>query len=232
MIEVLRAKPVKAKNIKDGVFEIKKNTPIQICKENNSHKLHIIEKDEKEDCYISSTFHDDSFAMVGNEFCLNFLSDPKKVDISYYYFSVSGKSIVYLYDMKKTFAGIDVLMNLIEQWTSSIKDAKYCIDQLDSYSLNPCSDIHIGVLTENNAVDRRTRELKPILHPEPLSEKIPEYQIKKQQASSASRISQAKILAGFDEGKVTILGSTYKYDVRLFTNKTHEMLFFDGILER
>lgn len=232
MLDTLRAKPVKENLIIDGIIELRKNQPILICEKNNSHKMCIYEEKEKESCLISSTFTDESCAMIGKEFHLNFLSDPKRVDISYYYFSVNGQARVYLYDMKKTFAGIDVLIKLIEQWKSSIIDAEFCVNKLDGYAISSCSDIHIGVITEENAVERRKRELQPILHPEPLADGIPEYLRKKRQASDAIRISQEKVLNGFDEGKVTICGITYEYDVRLFNDKKHEMLFVDGVLKK
>lgn len=230
MIENLRAKRVKEKHLKDNVFELTKNTPVQINKENNLHAAHIHEEDEDEDCFIRSQFCDESCAMICKEFCLNFLKDPKKVDLSYYYFSEDKKAIVYLYDMKKTFAGIDVIIHLIEQWQSSIGDAKYCVDTV-AYKLTD-SDIHIGVITENNDTERRNNELQSILHPETLPDGIPSFVKSQRKADTADQIARAKILTGFDKGKVTIGGITYDYDVRTFVDKKHNMYFKNGLLEQ
>ena len=231
MLENLRAKPLKQRQIVDGVFELKPNQPIQICKQNNSVIAHLYEEKEQENCNILSSISDESSAVICKEFCLNFLNNSKKVDLSYYYFSESVQAIVYLYDMKKTFAGIDVLIHLVEQWKSSIIDAKYCIEKTEKYTFDPAADIHLGVITEDNDVERRNRELEAILHPTPPPQKLPSYLKQQHQADQANRMSIAKILVGFDEGKVTIGGITYIYDIRTFNNKRCDMYFNDGCLE-
>ena len=231
MLENLRAKALKEKNLTGNTFELEKNKPIQICKNNNSHIAHLYEEKENEECNIHSTFNDESFAIICKEFYLNFYDDPKKADLSYYYFSEQGKAIVYLYDLKKTFAGIDVLIHLVEQWKSSIIDAKYCVDKTEKWTLDCVADIHLGVITEDDDVDRRKRELEPILHPAPTSDKLPSYILKQHYADNADKIAQAKILAGLDEGKVSIGGIAYEYDLRTFNDKHHSMHFIDGCLE-
>lgn len=227
----LRAEPVKGHEINGGVFELKKNTPKLIGKENNPHTAHIREETEDEDCFIHSHFRDEAFAIICKEFYLNFYKDPKRVDLSYYYFSEDKNAAAYLYDMKKTFAGLDVIIHLVEQWKSSICDAKYCVDKTETYQL-AYPGIHIGVITEHNDTERRRRELQPILHPEPIPEDLPSFIKSKRRANTADRISKAKILDGFDEGKVTIGGITYDYDVRTFIDKEHHMYFKDGVLEQ
>lgn len=230
MTGILRAEPVKGREINDGVFELQKNTPKLIGKKNNSHTARLHEETEDEDCFIHSQFRDEAFAMICKEFYLNFLKDPKKVDLSYYYFSEDKTVRVYLYDMKKTFAGLDVMIHLAEQWRSSIYDAKYCVAKTETYQLED-SDIHIGVITENNDTERRVRELQPVLHPEPPSEGVSSFMKSKRMAATADQVAKAKILAGFDEGKVTIGGITYVYDVRTFVNKQHHMYFNNGLLK-
>ena len=230
MIENLRAKPIKNENIENGIFDLKKNTPVQINKENNFHIAHIHEENENEDCFIHSKFCDDAFAMICKEFYLNFYTNPKKVDISYYYFAEDKTATVYLYDMKKTFAGIDSIINLIEQWKSSICDAKYCMSKTDIYQLTD-SNIHIGVITEDNDTERRNNELRPILHPESLPNELPSFVKSQHRADTAGQLAKAKILAGFDIGKVTIDGITYDYDIRTFVEKKHDMYFNNGLLE-
>ena len=93
------------------------------------------------------------------------------------------------------------------------------------------NDIQIGVITENNDVERRHRELQKILHPEPISTKLPQYMQHQRKADLSDNISKAKLLKGFDEGKVTIDGVTYNYDVREFINQKHHMYFDNGQLE-
>lgn len=229
MIENLRAKPVKKNELANGVFQIKKNTPKQIDKTHNFHIAHIHEDAENEDVYIQSTFNDDSFALICNEFYLNFIESPKRVDISYYYFSENNKVNIYLYDMKKTFAGIDDMISLVEQWKSSIVDAEYCIRKLEQYEI---INICLGVITEDNATERRIRELNDILQPEEVeSIKIPDFMKRQRRADTTHILAMRKILIGFDAGEVTIHGHTYKYDIREFVNKKHDMLFSDGILK-
>lgn len=223
----MRATKVKEKEINGNTFELTKNTPKQIDKENNSHIAHIHEDGENEDVYIHSQFDDDAFAMIGNEFYLNFLKLPKKVDISYYYFALDSKVSIFLYDMKKTFAGKNDIINLIEQWKSSIIDAKYCIMKLDDYEI---SNIKIGVITEENDAERRKRELQPILHPDVISRNIPSFIKSNRKANISYIIPQAMLLKGFDEGKVTICGDTYEFDIREFDDKKHHMYFVNGVL--
>ena len=231
MIENLRAKPVKEKDLKDNIFELKNNTPMQINKENNLHVAHIHEENEDEDCFIYSQFCDKSFAMICKEFYLNFQKNPKRVDFSYYYFSEDNTAIVYLYDMKKTLAGNDVIFHLIEQWKSSICDAKYCVKKTEYHKLEDFN-IHIGVITENNDTERRKNELQSILYPESLPDVLPSFVKSQHMADTADQIAKAKILSDFDKGKVTIDGFTYYYDVRTFVAKKHNMYFNNGLLEQ
>lgn len=231
MIERLRAKTVKKKEIENNIFNLKTNTPKLINKSNNSHIAYIHETKEAEKVdehlFIHSKFTDDATAMVGNEFCSNFLDNPKKVDMSYYYFSSDKKVTVYLYDMKKTFAGIDVIIHLIEQWKGSIADAKSFMEQLEDYEI---SHIQIGLITEDNDIERRKREIEPILNSNKHQENIPSFMVHQYRADNANNIAKAKILKGVIDGKVTIRGFTYNYDVREFINKKHDMYFEDGIL--
>ena len=211
-----------------------KNTPKQIDKNNNTHTAHIHEYNESEDIdenlYVHSYFNDEATAFICREFCLNFHRDPKRVDFSYYYFSETNKASIYLYDMKKTFAGIEVIIHLIEQWKSSLVDAIYCIGKLEKYEIQ---DIHIGIITENNDIQRRKKEINLILHNEALEsyKNVSSSVQSKRNASRSDIIAKAKLLKGFDEGKVEICGVTYQYDVRLFHEKNHHMSFVDGILE-
>ena len=206
----LRAAKVKSKDLDNGVFILQKNTPKLIDKDNNEHIARIDEQKEDEVIFIYSKFDDDSSAMIGNEFCLNFLKDSQKTDFSYYYFSKDKKVIVYLYDMKKTFAGIDVIIHLIEQWQNSIRTANYCIGELQNYEI---SDIYIGVITENDDFERRIKEIEPIMKVQKNHNKLLSFMQSKHSADNYDKIKKAKILAGFLEGKITILGNTYKYDV-------------------
>jgi len=236
MINNLRAKPVKVKEINNDIFELIKNRPRQINKNNNSHIAHLYEDKEDEHLYLHSKFNDEACAMLCHEFYLNFVEQPKKVDLSYYYFSEKNfseknKVSVYLYDLKKTFSGIDVMIDLIEQWKSSLIDAKYCIDKLDEYEIQ---DIHVGVITENNKIECRKQDLDLILHPDSLecNRNVSSSVQSKRNASTSDIIAKAKILKGFDEGKVELCGVTYQYDIRLFHEKKHDMSFVDGILEK
>lgn len=231
VLENLRARKIKSKELKGNLLELTKNDPRLINSSDNNHIAYIFEKQESEYCFIRSCFDDDSSAMIGNEFCLNFMKDPKKVDLSYYYFN-KNESIVYLYDIKKTFVNIDVILHLYEQWKSSIQDAMYCMSKIDGFSINN-DNIHIGVITEENNVEKRNDILREYLNPqEPSSpNNVPSFIKSKYKANKIDLISKAKVLDGFDEGKVTISGVTYKFDVRIFdSDKRHYMYFKNGIL--
>lgn len=230
MTYVLRATPVKRQEIKNGIFELIKNTPRQISKRNNAHTAHVREETEAEDCFIHSQFSDEAFAVICKEFYLSSSKKPKRVDLSYYYFAEDKTAAVYLYDIKKTFAGLHTMIRLVEQWKSSICDAKCCLDKTDAYHLADPLDIRLGVITENNDTERRNRELKPVLHPEPLPAGLSSFLKSKRMAATADQISKAKLLTGFDEGKVTIDGITYDYDVRTLIDKRHHMYFNNGVL--
>lgn len=225
----LRTTKVKSKNLDNGVFILQKNNPILIDKDNNEHIARIDEQKEGETVFIHSEFDDDSSAMIGNEFCLNFLKNSQKVDFSYYYFSEDKKVIVYLYDMKKTFAGLDVIIHLIEQWQNSIRTAYYCIGELQNYEI---SAICIGVITEDNNVERRIKEIEPILEVKKNFDRLPSFMQSKYNADNFDKIKKAKILAGFLDGEITILGNTYKYNVIMFDdNKECNIYFNNGILQ-
>lgn len=231
MTDILQAAPVKRQEIKDGIFELRKNTPRRTSKRNNSHTALLREEEEDENCFIHSQFCDGAFAVICKEFYLSSPKKPKRVDLSYYYFSEDKTASVYLYDIKKTFAGLHTMIRLVEQWKSSICDAKCCLDKTGLYQLTH-PGIRIGVITENDDIERRRRELQPVLHPEPVPEGLSSFLKSKRMAATADQVAKAKLLAGFDEGNVTIDGVTYDYDVRIFTNKEHHMYFNNGVLER
>ena len=86
-------------------------------------------------------------------------------------------------------------------------------------------------VTQNLGWSQRNRDLQPLIHPTPSPQELPHYLMLQHQADQAIQISQAKILTGFDEGKVTICGITYVYDIRTFNKKQHDMHFTDGRLE-
>jgi hypothetical protein len=229
-LDNLRATKVKLKDLNNnGVFNLQKNTPKMIDKNNNKHIARIDEEKEQEVIFIHSEFDDESAAMIGNEFCLNFLKNSQKTDFSYYYFSEDKKVIVYLYDMKKTFAGIDVIIHLIEQWQNSIRTACYCIDELQCYKL---SAICIGVITEDNDCERRTKEIESIMEVKKNLDRLPSFMQSQYYANNYDKIKKAKIFDGFLDGKITILGNTYEYSVITFDdNKECHLYFHNGILK-
>ena len=50
-------------------------------------------------------------------------------------------------------------------------------------------------------------------------------------ADNTTNAILAKKLSGFLEGKITINGHTYKYDIRKFVDKKHDMYFNEDILK-
>lgn len=224
MIDGLRATPLKDKWIKDNTFTLEKNRPIQIDYKHNNVTLLIKEEDLNEELRIHSHFNDTESAIVGNEFCLNFLKDPKKVDMTYVFITQEKNVNIYLYDMKKTFAGINTILKLIDQWKSSINTMQYCINQLDGYTI---SSINIGVITEDDDFERRKREIEEILSKANVSipQNVSSFIKSKYSANNVENMKKAKILKGFPEGQVTINNHTYHYDVRLFIDQKYDMFF-------
>lgn len=231
MIEELRATKLKPKEIKNNAFILQQNQPKQIDFKHNNVILLIKEEKENEELFIHSSFDGDEFAIIGKEYCLNFMNNPPKVDLTYIFMTKEKKAIIYLYDMKKTFAGVDVVLKLIEQWTSSISTVQYCIEQLEEYEI---SVINIGVITENDAVERRHREITDILSKAkaPMPIDMPSFMKSKYSADNVEYEKRAKILDGFLDGKVTIKDHTYNYDVRTFINKKFDMFFDNGIIRQ
>ena len=234
MIENTRATTVKNKELKDNVFELIKNTPKQINNKNNLHiaYLHEVKLNEgvDEHLYIHSIFHDEAYAIICNEFRLNLMDNAKTVDMSYYYFGANNLVNVYLYDLKKTLSGIDVIYKLVLQWESSIEDSEYCVKKITKHKLKKES-IYLGVITENNDINDRNNNLNDLFQKVEISGKVPSSVQSKQRRNIADYIIMAKRLKGFDEGKVTIDGVTYEYDVREFVNQKHDMYFEDGRLK-
>ncbi len=228
MISNIRAKHPKANEIINNRYELAKNKLIQIDSTYNNCTFYIHERSENESLLIHSSINDKSDIIIGNEFQLNFIENSKKVDLSLMHLSTNKKVTIYLYDMKKTFAGIDTIIKLIEQWKQSIIDMEYCVSKLDAYSI---SSIQIGVVTEDNDIERRRREILPILNNDTQSDSVPSFIKSKHNASKSSNIAKAKVLEGFLDGNITIRGVTYKYDIRIFQQKKCHMYFNDGILQ-
>jgi hypothetical protein len=234
MIDNLRAKPVRKGELKEDVFELRPNTPKLINKENNSHIAYLHEEKLNEGVdehlYIHSIFHDEAYAIICNEFKLNLMDNAKTVDMSYYYFGTNNPVNVYLYDLKKTLSGIDVIYKLVLQWESSIEDSEYCVKKITKCELKK-ENIYLGVITENNDINDRNNNLNDLFQKVEISEEVPSSVQSKQRRNIANYIIMAKRLKGFDEGKVTIDGVTYEYDVREFVNQKHDMYFEDGQLK-
>ncbi len=234
MIDNLRAKPVRKKELKEDVFELLKNTPKQINKANNSHiaYLHEVKSNDgvDEHLYIYSQFDDEAYAIICNEFELNFMDNAKTVDMSYYYFGTNNPVNVYLYDLKKALSGIDVIYKLVLQWESCIEDSEYCVKKITKHELNK-KNIYLGVITENNDINSRNNNLNDLFQKAEISKEVPSSVQSKQRRNIADYIIMAKRLKGFDEGKVTIDGVTYNYDVREFINQKYHMYFDNGQLK-
>lgn len=229
MIDGLRAAKLKPKEIKDNFFILEKNKPKQINFEHNDVILLIKEEETNEELFIHSSFAGDEFAIIGKEYCLNFKNDPPKVDLTYIFMTKEKEAIIYLYDMKKTFAGIDVILKLIEQWKSSISTAEYCMEQLDGYEI---AMINIGVITENDDIERRNREINHIFSKAEVPQKMSSFMKSKYLADNAEYFKKAQILTGFLDGQVTIRNCTYNYDIKIFTEKKFDMFFDNGIIRK
>lgn len=229
IIDTSRAKPVYEKDLVDSMLVLKKNTLKRLKCRNNNHIMRIDEEKENETLFIHSTLLNNEEVIIGNEFSLNFIENPKKVDLTYIFLSQDHKAIIYLYDMKKTLAGQDVILHLIEQWRSSIDDAEYCIKKLEEYEL---VEIRLGVITENNDTDRRKRELESLLTPTKSTPATPSFMVAKHSLNIAHKIPLINILSAFLKGKVTLNGHTYEYDIRNFIDKKHDMYFTSGTLNK
>ncbi len=227
IIDTSRAKKVYEKDLVDSMLVLKKNKLKWLERRNNNHIIRIDEENENETLFIHSTLSNNEDVIIGNEFSLDFIKDPKKVDLTYIFLSQDHKAIVYLYDMKKTLAGQEVILHLIDQWRSSIDEAEYCVKKLEDYEL---VEIRLGVITENNDTERRKRELKSLLTPPKDIPKLPSFVAAKHSSYTASKIPIIEKLSDFLQGKVTLYGHTYEYDIRNFIDKKHDMYFISGTL--
>lgn len=248
MIENIKAKPIKPKNISpDKTYKLQKNNQRQINQNNNECVILVVEDKEKEILKIVSNMIGEEFAIIGSELALiNLYDPPKSVDLSYFAFipeekyteinkddKKTFKIIVYLYDMKKSFQGTDVIMHLIEQWKSSYKQTIPYMDSL-SDAINICDDIEykIGVVTENYDPDRLYREI----HGE--YERKPDFGgflEKMYNATQSQKIKKESLIEDFFKRKTCIDGKWFDIDVRLFDKKendysSHTMIFEHGIL--
>lgn len=237
MIEELRATRPKANDRSSKLCTLKKNTPVIIDKNFNSYKLLLYENKAEEGVdeklYIESTFNDDSFALVTEEYKINVLKNSKAPDFSYYYFKSNNNMIVYLYDLKKTLVGLDTIIHLVDQWTMGIATAKSCEVILNANHNNyALEDIHIGVVTENDDAEKRKRDLDILKkQSEMLKDKaIPEFVINMHKADLASDIQKIKILQRFEDGYMEFEGKNIKFDVRVFVNNEYTLKFTDGVL--
>ena len=231
MITVPSVPFVKQKDIRGGVYVLKNNSPVQINCQLNMIAVQLHETKENEYCDIYSTFSDGAAAMIAKEFFRNDFPQLKKVDLFYFYFSEKKIASVYLYDLKKAFVGNDTIIHLIEQWTSSICNSAWYISQLeDSYCLYP-ANIHLGVITEDNDDERRRRELRQLQEDVAPSGELNSFTVHKRLAHKGQLLKKKKLLEDAIEGKVTINGNMYVFDIRTFEGKQHQMYFVDGALQ-
>ena len=231
MITVPGVPFVKQNDIRDGVFVLKNNTPVQINCQLNNVAVQLHETKEDEYCDIHSTFSDGAAAVVAKEFYQKKFPQAKKVDLFYFYFSEEKMASVYLYDFKKAFVGNNTIIHIIDQWASSIDNSNWFISKLeDSYCLYP-ANIHIGVITEVNDDERRRRELCQLQEGAALSGDLYNFTVHKRMAHQGQLLKKKKLLEDAIEGKVTINGNLYQFDIRTFEGKQHQMYFVDGALQ-
>ena len=232
---LLGARRIKLKELNAGWFKLDNNSPIIVDSRENTYVLFFAEdagNGESLCCNIVSYISDKAKAIIGKEIYLVNLSNKKRVDLSYYYFSENQDVTIYLYDVKRTFAGINTMLDLIAQWESSLNIFRTCLQDATGIFSLADSNIHFGVITKNNDTERRIRELTPILYPEEVPENLPSFIISKHAADMAENKRKALVLKGFDENRVMIDGIAFEYDVRTFDdNNIHKIKFNDGELQ-
>jgi len=233
MIDGLRAKKLKAAEISKGEYILTKNSPKMIDKGSNKCRGILIEEEQDEKLRILSIFNDDSFALIAHEYTLNFFDQSKAADFFYLYFGEDTKIVSYIYDLKKTLAGIEVIVHLVEQWKMGIATAKACEALLrykgTGYVLD-YENIHIGVITENDDIERRKRDVEDLRKKMVTVSNIAQFVIHMHKANTVSVNSKLKVLEEFEAGYIMFDGKKYDFDIKRFVNQEYTFNFCDGKL--
>lgn len=223
-------------NVQNGVCVISKNKKyiVKFYDENIIFQIH--EKDSRNDvdeiAYIESTLKENEWYYIGNECCSNILQEPKKVDLTYIFFSdATHVARCYCYDLKKTLGKRNVILKLVKQWQYALNHSNMVVNSLLHYQIE---NQFVGVITENN--DRATL-LSEINKLKPLNElknpKLPEFLVSKNKTQNIQNNEELKILVDFYNGKALLNNKYYKIDIRVFQlaeNPTYTMHFDSGIL--
>lgn len=222
-------------NIKNGFYEIKKNQKYvrKYSDDNIDFKIVEIDNGVSEVIYIKSCLAPDEWYFIGNEYCLNLLEKPKKVDLNYIFFSDSTHTAIsYSIDFKKTLGGKDVILKLIQQWTCALLYANIILLALNDYKMGTS---HVGVITENNdreylkrTIDALKKDIGPDGSVNPL---MPAFLIDKNATQNIPNKRELKILEDFYDGKVYINNQCYNIDIRTMTNSTYTLQFNSGVLQ-
>lgn len=216
--------------------ELKKNKPFLIFSKDSGVIFSINEQDEENDVYevlnISSKISNDDCALIGYEYKNPLVKAPKAADMIYIHFSKTNEiAQVYVYDLKRSLGGKDIILKLIYQLEDSLIHAKNIVASLKKYS----GVYTIGVVTES--YDRKKLEeqiaiLQQSVVPNP---NVPSFVQAKKKTQTIIDIQELKYIKDFYRGIVRILGVEYKVDIHYFKMQEKvsvlEMNFIDGVLQ-
>lgn len=136
------------KKVKDGNYVLQKNSPIHVSSQHKNVRFLLHEKDSNADekIWITTSFTGTEYSFLGHEYSMPYLVDSKAADLLYIYVSAQenpSAAHCYVYDVKKTTGGEDMILHLIKQWDTTMYDAVSLAERLQC----PIKK-YIGIFTE------------------------------------------------------------------------------------
>ena len=148
----------KAHRIKD-FDNIQKNRLYQI---NHDNKISFVEQQEdgsKDTVDIFYAIKENQQGLYANEYKPSDIGDCKVVDIFAMIYNkepeTQGKYLLYMFDVKDTVGGKDVIFKLVEQWKDGLLHKQSLVQYLRGYA----GEEHIGVITREFDKNRIKREI-------------------------------------------------------------------------
>lgn len=233
-------------DLDNGVFELKKNTPLKITSKNNNVIFRFIEDDficvhqpDKdlqipftETLNVSVSLSNDNIAIIGHE-CYS-REFAKAVDLFYVFLSSEcdlSKCCCYAYDLKHSLGG--KVKDIIRFHDQCISSMKYALTICFSAYTEACRidlnniGIHFGLVTEKFNEDSLKELINELKNTPSNPQNALEYKI---QAQHRQNITELPILESFLNKKIFFDGKSIDLDVRIMDNSTHTMSlkFVDG----
>ncbi len=198
-----------------------KNSKITFREEQSKHIVNII-----------YNLKNDEYGYFGNEFRPNYISKKcpdigKAVDLLCIIIDENlNKTSTYLYDIKETFEGVDVIEKGLKQIQASINHA----DSLLAYFKQFDNQKKIGIITgsfDENRIQRYIDRQKAVLEQAEKEEKLmPPMVVYKFKTQNVEIEKKIEMMENVLKRKVEILGENYELDIRI-SNKEDDTYIYD-----